>query len=311
MPLRICRVIAAVSVVLLVSAIVPLWADSEQELVATVNGQSISSQQLTDELLLRWGDLGLESLIQEIAIEQAAVQAGVEISDKEVNKRAIEFQRSIDMRAPVSGQSFTLWLADQKLSHFGFRKRIRIQMLLEKMVEDQVQVTDQEVADVWERNKDKLRQPERMHVSHICVKTEEEADRIRAEIVAGKAFAEAAEQYSIDPWTKDQSGDFGWIVRGKDPFQQAAFTLGQDGELSPVTETRMGWHIIRREEYQPASVANFEDIQDQFRDQILQQRRLQKMNQKRAEILAAAKIERNLDPADLVTTAASDQGGTD
>ncbi len=297
------RFIPAVCLALVGLPVLSASAEEEPKVVATVNGQPIFSQQLTDELLLRWGEMGLESFIQEIAIEQAAAEAGIEVSDKELEKHALEVQRSIDMRAPETGQSFTLWLAKQKISLYAFRKRLRIQMLLEEMVKDQVAVTDEEVKDLWERTKDRMRRPEKMHVSHICVTTEEEAKQVRAEILAGKDFAEVARQHSIDPWTKDRGGDYGWIGRGDDPFQKAAFELSQDGELSPPVETKMGWHIIRREEHRPASTPNFEEIGDELRERMLSQRRLQMMNQKRGEILQAAKIERNLEPADLVSTA--------
>jgi len=306
MSLRVCRTVAVVSFALVGLPVLSASAEEEPKVVATVNGQPIFSQQLTDELLLRWGEMGLESFIQEIAIEQAAAEAGIEVSDKELEKHALEVQRSIDMRAPETGQSFTLWLAKQKISLHGFRKRLRIQMLLEEMVKDQVAVTDEEVKDLWERTKDRMRRPEKMHVSHICVTTEEEAKQVRAEILAGKDFAEIVRQHSIDPWTKDRWGDYGWIGRGDDPFQKAAFELSQDGELSPPVETKMGWHIIRREEHRAASTPNFEEIRDELRERMLSQRRLQMMNQKRGEILQAAKIERNLEPADLVSTAEPD-----
>ncbi len=306
MSLRVCRTVAVVSFALVGLNALSVSAEEEPKVVATVNGQPIFGQQLTDELLLRWGEMGLESFIQEIAIEQAAAEAGIEVSDKELEKHALEVQRSIDMRAPETGQSFTLWLAKQKISLYGFRKRLRIQMLLEEMVKDQVEVTDEEVKDLWERTKDRMRQPEKMHVSHICVTTEEEAKQVRAEILAGKDFAEVAKQHSIDPWTKDRGGDYGWIGRGDDPFQKAALELSQDGELSPPVETKMGWHIIRREEHRPASIPSFEEIRDELRERMLSQRRLQMMNQKRGEILQAAKIERNLEPADLVSTAEGD-----
>lgn len=311
MPSRICRLIAAVSLALLVLRPAPARAADINEVIATVNGQPISGTQLTDELLLRWGEFSLASLIQEMVIEQAAAEAGIELTERDVNKRALDVQRSIDMRAPMTGQSFTLWLADQKLSMYGFRQRLRIQMLLEKMVAEEVEVTDEEVADLWERNKDTMRRPEKMHVRHICVTTKEQAEQIRADIVAGKDFAEAAKEFSIDPWTKDQGGDFGWIPRGNDPFQTAVFALTKDGELSPVIETKMGWHVIRREEYRPAAAPTFDEVKEDLRDKMMERRRLQKMNEKRAEILGAAEVERKLDPTELISTAEAAPGGAD
>ena len=111
MSLRVCRTVAVVSFALVGLNALSVSAEEEPKVVATVNGQPIFGQQLTDELLLRWGEMGLESFIQEIAIEQAAAEAGIEVSDKELEKHALEVQRSIDMRAPETGQSFTLWLA--------------------------------------------------------------------------------------------------------------------------------------------------------------------------------------------------------
>jgi foldase protein PrsA len=308
MALRIRRLIAGVSLALLVLQLTAAGA-ADDEVVATVNGQPISGTRLTDELLLRWGEFSLASLIQEMVIEQAAAEAGIELTEREVSRRALDVQRTIDMRAPMTGQSFTLWLADQKLSLYGFRQRLRIQILLEQMVAEEVQVTA--VADLWERNKETMRRPEKMHVSHICVTTKEQAEQIRADIVGGKDFAEAAKEFSIDPWTKDQGGDFGWIPRGNDPFQTAVFALSKDGELSPVIETKMGWHVIRREEYRPAAVPTFGEVKEDLREKMMEGRRLQKMNEKRAQILEAAKVERKIDPADLVSTAEAAPGGTD
>jgi len=64
----------------------------------------------------------------------------------------------------------------------------------------------------------------------------------------------------------------------------------------------VGSEMCIRDRYQAASQPTFEAVQDELREGMLRQRRLQKMNEKRAEIVAAAKIERKLDPADLVST---------
>ena len=87
------RFIPAVCLALVGLPVLSASAEEEPKVVATVNGQPIFSQQLTDELLLRWGEMGLESFIQEIAIEQAAAEAGIEVSDKELEKHALEVQR--------------------------------------------------------------------------------------------------------------------------------------------------------------------------------------------------------------------------
>ncbi len=272
---------------------------SDDPVLATVNGQPIMASHLREQLIHRWGDITLGALIQELAVQQAAAEAGVTVTENEVNERAESFQRGIDLRAPATGESFSLWLARHKMTTYSFRKWMRNELLLEKMVADEAQATDEEVQQVWEASKDRLRQPERMRVSHICVKTREEAEQIRAEIVGGKAFEEAAREYSIDPYTKDDGGKFGIITRGENPFQEAAFALEADSELSQPVQTQKGWHIIRRDEYLPASTPEFEDVEDDLRQRIQQRKLMQLMEKKRSEIMQSARIEREMDPDDL------------
>lgn len=85
----------------------------------------------------------------------------------------------------------------------------------------------------------------RIKASHILVKTEEEALKIKNEIESGKIdFAHAAGQYSMCPSGGD-GGDLGYFSKGVmvKPFEDAAF----DAELNKVTapvQTQFGWHLI-------------------------------------------------------------------
>jgi len=294
-------VLLAVPVVL--SCLVVPSSGEEDRVVATVNGQPITESQLRNELLLRWGDRTIVAMMQELAIEQAAAEAGVSVSDDEVERRIHDLQVSIDMQAPYTGRGFSQWLAERNFTPHGLKIFIRSELLMEKMVQGQVVVTDAQVAEAWERGKDSWRRPERMHVLHICVTTQEQAEQIRAQLLAGADFGQLAAQYSIDPYTKDRGGDLGWIVKGDKPFQQAAFALSADGDISPPVQSDKGWHIIKRVEYQPAYTPNFEDVQDDIREGLRKQRLLQLMAAKRAEIIAKARIKQELQPADLVSTA--------
>jgi hypothetical protein len=72
------------------------------------------------------------------------------------------------------------------------------------------------------------------------------AERIRHSITLGEAWAEAVAE-SEDESTRADNGLLG-LVRPGDlvaEFERAAFAL-QPGELSPVVETRYGFHIIHR-----------------------------------------------------------------
>ncbi len=90
-----------------------------------------------------------------------------------------------------------------------------------------------------------------VHVRHIIVQDENLANSLLARIHAGSDFASLAQEYSIGPSGAD-GGDLGWITRGQSgymTFDEAAFRL-EDGEISEVTETGAGYHIIKAVESQ-------------------------------------------------------------
>lgn len=82
-------------------------------------------------------------------------------------------------------------------------------------------------------------------VSHVLVNTQEEAVNLRKEIVDGKSFEEAAEQYSQCP-SKSQKGDVGYHRHGEllPEFEVAAFKLPIK-KLSEPVQTSEGWHLIK------------------------------------------------------------------
>jgi len=82
-------------------------------------------------------------------------------------------------------------------------------------------------------------------VSHILVKTEAEAVRIRAAIVAGATFADQARHYSTDTGSAIKGGDLGCAAPGSfvPAFERVADTIAVNQLSEPVHST-FGWHLI-------------------------------------------------------------------
>src|SRR5205085_1657004 len=64
----------------------------------------------------------------------------------------------------------------------------------------------------------------------------------------GEDFAELAQKLSDDTASAKQGGDLGYNTRGKmvTPFDDAQFAM-KAGDVSPVVETRFGYHVIKVE----------------------------------------------------------------
>ena len=106
-------------------------------------------------------------------------------------------------------------------------------------------------------------------VSHILVKTQAEADAIRARLVAGADFAAQAKQFSTDTASGAKGGDLGCAAPGQyvAQFEQVADAIPVN-QLSPVVQTQFGYHLIK---VTNRTVAPFDDTAKAAIKQRLQQ----------------------------------------
>ncbi len=92
-----------------------------------------------------------------------------------------------------------------------------------------------------------------IEVAHILLRkktpnAKEEIGKIRQEIIDGGDFEAIAKQKSQDKNTASKGGYVGvfGISTYEKAFEDAAFGLANDGEISEPFETQSGWHIIKR-----------------------------------------------------------------
>ncbi|UCF18536.1 MAG: peptidylprolyl isomerase [Gemmatimonadota bacterium] len=139
-------------------------------------------------------------------------------------------------------------------------ERVQIRYLVldpEIIVDDsEVAVTDVELRNFYEENREDFKQPTRADVLTVTFSrtpgasdtaaARARANSIREEILAGASFEEQAEAHSADPGSAARGGDLGWFGRGQmtPEFERVAFELSP-GELSEPVLTPFGFHIIK------------------------------------------------------------------
>ena len=86
--------------------------------------------------------------------------------------------------------------------------------------------------------------PEITEMEKIAIK--EKLNEYRNRILKGENFSTFARLYSEDPGSASKGGELGFVTRGTlyAEFEQVAFEL-KPGEISPIVETKAGFHIIR------------------------------------------------------------------
>jgi peptidyl-prolyl cis-trans isomerase SurA len=89
--------------------------------------------------------------------------------------------------------------------------------------------------------------------------------------IAGENFEELANLYSDDPGSSSKGGVLpafgtGTTMRMVPEFEEAAFALKKDGEISKPIETVYGWHIIKRLEW--SDLAPFESVKKELQSKV-------------------------------------------
>lgn len=119
---------------------------------AVVNGDPISRYAVVRELEREQGKAALDWLVTKSLILQEARRRKVSVSTKEVEQEYGKMSKSM----VAQGQTLDQVLALQGMSKQNFKDRVRVSKLIEKMFEKEVVVTDKEVEDFLEKNKESI-----------------------------------------------------------------------------------------------------------------------------------------------------------
>src|SRR5215813_13892229 len=276
-------VFSAVLAGLLVTASCGSDSSASANVVARVNGKDITTTQLEKQVQVRLNgaeqppspeeqqDLKLQVLNQmvndQILLELAST-ANLSATDAEVDVKFNEF------KSQYTEEKFKDLLKQQKMTvddiRNELRKSITIDKLVNKEITSKISVTDAEIKQFYEKNREKYNLPESYHIAHILVtpvadpdlhngknddaKSPEEARqkaaRLLKEVQGGADFATTAKAYSEDPSSGPNGGDLNFqplmAIENIDPRLAQAVQKMRVGETFPqVIETRFGFHIVK------------------------------------------------------------------
>jgi foldase protein PrsA len=119
---------------------------------AVVNGQPISRMEVVKETEKQSGKQALETLVRNALIEQEAAKANVTVSNKEIDDQI----KKVEKQLAGQGQKLDQVLAMQGMTRSELRNLIRLDQLVGKLVGKDIKITDKQVADYMEKNKETL-----------------------------------------------------------------------------------------------------------------------------------------------------------
>ncbi|MEN8376283.1 MAG: peptidylprolyl isomerase [Gemmatimonadota bacterium] len=256
--------------------------------IAAVVGDSIVLRSYLDEQLVDLARAGqqlpndpvalaelrgeiLRGLVEELVIVQAALQDSVIVPEEEIQGRVDQEIEQVEaryaneggapaMQAALQREGLTL-AAYRNILAGRLRKRETITAYMREMRQSRgyPPVTDQDVRDLYEEQKERLGQrPATVSFRQVVIAPEpseeakeaalEEMRGILDELAEGAEFEALARRHSDDPGSRQLGGDLGWFRRGimVDEFDRVVFTM-RVGQISPIVETPFGFHVIKLE----------------------------------------------------------------
>lgn len=220
----------------------------------------------------------LDEMLAEVLIKDRADRMGITVTNQELQEAV---QRLMQQYNLADEAAFERSLQQSGLTRTDMEARLRDTLTTNKVfsreLRSRTEISDRELRQRYDREKDQYRLPERAKLREIVVvvppgadsatrvqamaESQEAATRARA----GEVFSTLATEYSDAP-TKDQGGDIGTISKGEllAVLDEAVFATPQGGIAGPV-ETPAGYHVILVEERIASEVPGFEAVRDRLR----------------------------------------------
>ncbi len=215
---------------------------------------------------------GLDQLIEDRLIIQAAKKAGIEIRDTAIDERL----EDIKQRYP-SEQDFLDALTQDGTTITDIRNKIQerffIQYIVDIEVRSKIFVNPQEVTDYYNSHLDQFKKAARVNLNSIFIpfkdvlrdEARQKAFEAMELLKKGENFEEVATQFSASP-------SIGVVTKGEllPKIEEKVFALNVIGEISPTIETETGIFIFQLKGKLEGETVSLPHIKDEIYNSIFQ-----------------------------------------
>ena len=246
----------------------------------------------------------LRELIDNEILMRRAEKLGLLAADDEVERKLNE------IKSPYTKEEFDARLKDKKLSLDDFKRDLRRQLTVDKVlnkeVTSKINISDQDITNYYNAHKAEFNLVEpQYHLAQIFVttapnpqvhnlkndKAQNEGDAkkkiqmISNRLDSGEDFGTVAMNYSEDPETSSNGGDLGFTpesaLKNTDPTTRDTVEKMKPGQYSPIitvinpiTKQLVGFRIVKLVAKEPAGQRELSDprVQEAIRSQLRDRR---------------------------------------
>lgn len=236
--------------------IIGLTACGGSEDIAETNHGNVSKDELYEAMKTQVGGDVLRQLVTFKILEDK-----YDVSDEEIDEKLDELKEQV-------GEDYEEILEQQGLEEEDLKEDIKNQVLQEKVLTEEIEVTDEEIEEYYERMQTEIK------ARHILVEDEDTAGEVEKKLDEGEDFAELAKEYSTDN-SAENGGDLGYFTAGKmvPEFEDAVYDM-KEGEVSDPIQSDFGFHIIEVQDIKDTEedIGSLEDNEAEIRDMITERK---------------------------------------
>ncbi|HLR52370.1 MAG TPA: peptidylprolyl isomerase [Candidatus Avamphibacillus sp.] len=233
-------------------------SNGDSEVVVETESGDITKEEFYNALKEQQGEKVLDTLVTMKVLED-----NYEVSEEDIDKEVDTFKDQL-------GDQFEMWMQQQGFSdEDSFRQIIKLSLLQEKAASEDVEVTEEEMKERYDRMKTEI------EAQHILVDDEETANEVKEKLDEGESFEDLAKEYSNDEENAEDGGSLGYFSVGQmvPEFEDAAYSLEVD-EISEPVMSEFGFHIIKVTDKREVEedIGSFEDNKDTIRRELLNEK---------------------------------------
>jgi len=189
----------------------------------------------------------MDLILRERVVVEASKQAGYDKTNE--YKQAV---KSFDEEQAKQAQEY--------------KENILVELFVKDLQKKNLNVTEDEIKKYYDDHASDYKRPLEIKARHILLPTREAAEQALEKLKHGADFAKLAKEISIDPISAARGGEIGPFMRGDliPEFEKTVFPM-KIGEISPVTETQFGYHIITKISEKVLPARSFEDSKEEIK----------------------------------------------
>ncbi len=221
----------------------------------------------------------INDLISELLIKDRADRLDLNVTDAEMKDALSRLKQQYGI---TTDAEFEQSLKSSGMTRADMEVRLRDTLLTNKVfareLRNREDLTDKELRERYDRDKERYRLPERARLFEIIV---QKPDDPTAAAKLGQRVHEIAEEARTAPdfakfaasvpenAVKEKGGDLGEVAKGEllPDLDKAVFNASSGAVLGPI-EAKSAWHIIKVQQRLPSEVPAFESIKDKLRKDV-------------------------------------------